>query len=65
MSRIGKKIIEIPQGVEAKISNDIIIVKGPKGELSQKIHPLVKIEIKDGKISVTVSDPEDKTNKSL
>ncbi len=65
MSRIGKKIIEIPQGVEVKIVSDTVIVKGPKGELSQKIHPLVKVAINDGKITLTVSDPEDKANKSL
>jgi len=53
MSRIGKKLIEIPQGVKAELSGNEIKVSGPKGELKQAIHPEIKIEIKDGKIFVT------------
>jgi len=37
MSRIGKKPIEIPQGVDVKIDGRNVIVKGPKGQLSQTI----------------------------
>ena len=44
MSRIGKNPIAIPAGVEVKIENGIIEVKGPKGILSQAIHPLVSVE---------------------
>lgn len=44
MSRIGKKIIEIPQGVTVLINEKEITVKGPKGELKQFIHPEIKIE---------------------
>ena len=52
MSRIGKKIIEIPQGVKVEIADKEIKVSGPKGELKQYIHPEIKVESKDGKISV-------------
>ena len=52
MSRIGKKLIEIPQGVKVETSNDEIKVSGPKGELKRIIHPEIKIEIKDDKIFV-------------
>jgi large subunit ribosomal protein L6 len=52
MSRIGKKIIEVPQGVTITITEGEIVAKGPKGELKQKIHPEIKIETSDGKISV-------------
>lgn len=52
MSRIGKKLIEIPQGVTVEIAADEIKVKGPKGELKQKIHPEIKVEVADGKILV-------------
>jgi len=52
MSRIGKKPILIPENVEVKIEGDLVKVKGPKGELSQKIRPEIKIEIKEGKIFV-------------
>ncbi len=53
MSRIGKKLIEIPQGVTATITENEIVVKGPKGELKQFIHHEIKVEQKDGKIFVS------------
>ena len=52
MSRIGKKIIQIPDNVEIKINNNLIIVKGPKGELTQKLHPDIGLETKDKELSV-------------
>ena len=52
MSRIGKKPIEIPQGVTAEISDKEIKVSGPKGQLKQFIHHEIKVESKDGKILV-------------
>src|SRR5512141_2984638 len=52
MSRIGKKIIAIPKGVDIKIAGEHLEVKGPKGTLREKVHPAVKIEIKDGVLTV-------------
>ena len=52
MSRIGKKIVTIPKGVEIKQSGENLVVKGPKGTLSEKVHPAVKIEIADGVLTV-------------
>jgi large subunit ribosomal protein L6 len=52
MSRIGKKPIKIPEGVEVKIEESKVTIKGPKGELSQKIRPEVKVEFKNGQILV-------------
>jgi len=52
MSRIGKKPIEIPAGVEVKIENNTFIAKGPKGELSLKISPYFAIELKNNLIFV-------------
>ncbi len=49
MSRVGKKPIEIPNGVEIKIEKDRAMVKGPKGTLEVPIHPYTKISI-DGNI---------------
>ncbi|MGB2762086.1 MAG: 50S ribosomal protein L6 [Minisyncoccales bacterium] len=46
MSRIGKKPILIPEGVEVKKDDRKIVVKGPKGELSKEIRPEIDIEIK-------------------
>lgn len=53
MSRIGKKPIKIPEGVEVKISGDLVIIKGSKGELPQKIRPEIKVEKKEGQIFVS------------
>lgn len=52
MSRIGKKPIVIPDNVAVKIEGNLIMVKGPKGELSKKIPPEIKIELKDRQIVV-------------
>jgi large subunit ribosomal protein L6 len=65
MSRIGKKPIQIPQGVEIKIENGLVTVKGPKGELKYQIHPLVTAEVKDGQVLVSVQKEEDKKEKAL
>jgi len=65
MSRIGKKLILIPKGVEAKIDNNYFIVKGVKGELSFKIHPQVEITIKESGINIKVKNSEIKENKAL
>lgn len=53
MSRIGKQPIDIPNGVDVKLEGDVIKVKGPKGQLEQKIHEAIKVEIKDKVITVT------------
>jgi len=52
MSRLAKKPIDLPKGVTAEISNGVIKVKGPKGELQQEFLPYVTIEVVDGKIWV-------------
>lgn len=53
MSRIGKKPIKIPEGVEVKIEGDTVTIKGPKGELSREVRP--EIELKQEKDSILVS----------
>ena len=64
MSRIGKKPIEIPAGVDVQIDGTLITVKGPKGTLSRNVHPNMIVE-KDGN-TITVSRPnDDKMNRSL
>ncbi|MBO7382225.1 MAG: 50S ribosomal protein L6, partial [Muribaculaceae bacterium] len=45
MSRIGKAPIEIPAGVTVKVENNVITVKGTKGELSQAINPELEVKI--------------------
>lgn len=57
MSRIGKKPIEIPKGVEVKVDDQTVTVKGPKGELKQSFDKDLKIELNDGVL--TVERPND------
>ncbi len=54
MSRIGKKPISIPTGVTISVNNEnVVTVKGPKGQLSQPIDRDIKIEISDSELLVT------------
>ena len=53
MSRIGKLPVPVPGGVEVKIEKDKIEVKGPKGQLSTPVSPLLDYELKDGHLSLT------------
>lgn len=52
MSRIGKKPIDIPKGVDIKIEGTTVNVKGPKGEISSKYSDSVKVSVNEGKIFV-------------
>ncbi len=65
MSRVGKIIREIPQGVTVNVSDGILIVKGPKGELKQTLHPVISINVEDNKVNVTILDETDKIQTSL
>lgn len=56
MSRLGKLPIALPSGVSAVIVDDFIIVKGPKGELKQKLHTAVNVVISDSDIKVTPAE---------
>ncbi len=53
MSRIGKQIITIPQGTTVTFENNILTVKGPKGELTKKFLPLVEVNINGNEITFT------------
>lgn len=53
MSRIGRKTITIPEGVEVKIENRLVEAKGPKGSFSVEIRPEINIELKDNNISLS------------
>jgi large subunit ribosomal protein L6 len=52
MSRIGKKVISVPQGVEINIEGPTVSVKGAKGVLKQTFHPEMIIEREDGSLQV-------------
>ncbi len=58
MSRIGKLPISVPQGVTVTIGDgNVVTVKGPKGTLTQKVHPDIKVTLDNGVL--TVSRPND------
>lgn len=65
MSRIGRAPITIPAGVTVKIDeNNLVQVKGPKGELSRKINQDMKITVEDGVLTVT-RPSDDKVHRSM
>jgi len=65
MSRLGKLPISIGEGVVAKIENKNIIIKGPKGELSQSLSDLVMVEIKEKEIVVSVKNEKSKKERAF
>src|SRR5947208_2810474 len=58
MSRIGKKPIAVPSGVEIEVSPGSVTVKGPKGSLSERISTDMKVSVQDG--TLTVARPTDR-----
>jgi large subunit ribosomal protein L6 len=64
MSRVGKKPVPIPGEVSAKIEGSRITVTGPKGELSQMIHPSMTVELAGNELVVN-RPSEAKFHKSL
>ncbi len=53
MSRIGKLPISIPAGVTVTMKDDTVTVKGPKGELTQYVNPLISVEVENGQITLS------------
>ncbi|MGN0723033.1 MAG: 50S ribosomal protein L6 [Treponema sp.] len=62
MSKIGKLPVAVPAGVTVTCSDGLVSVKGPKGELSQKISNTIKVEVKDGEVLLTTLDDSKQTN---
>ena len=61
MSRIGNKPVVLPAGVELKIDdNNVVTVKGPKGQLEQQIDPRIKVEVEGSEVKFT--RPSDNRN---
>ena len=52
MSKVGKLPVAIPAGVTVSVANNVITVKGPKGELKQDFNNNVTVEVKDGELTV-------------
>ncbi len=54
-SRVGRMPVTVPAGVDVKIENQAITVKGPKGSLTLKIHPFTHVALANGEISITLN----------
>jgi len=65
MSRVGKQPITIPSGVDVKVSDNSVIVKGQKGELHLNVIKGVTVSQKDNTLEVSVNKPDDKKQRSL
>jgi large subunit ribosomal protein L6 len=66
MSRIGKKPIAIPAGVDVKVNNGEIVIKGKNGELKLDYHPNMKVEFDANAKSINVTRPDDeRQNRAL
>ena len=61
MSRVGRKPITIPAGVEVKVNGNVVEVKGPKGTLSQEVNSKIKVEVQGTEVVVTRPDDEKET----
>lgn len=64
MSRIGRKPIVVPQGVQVEIKGNTVKVSGPKGNLTQVVHPDMKVKLEDNQIKVERPSDE-KEHRSL
>ncbi len=58
MSRVGSTPITVPSGVEVTVTDGVVEVNGPKGDLSQTIDPRITISVDDGVVTLTRSDEE-------
>ena len=59
MSRIGKLRINIPAGVNVTLKDNVVSVKGPKGELAQTIHPSIVVNIENNEITFSIDESND------
>ncbi|ODS33795.1 MAG: 50S ribosomal protein L6 [Candidatus Scalindua rubra] len=59
MSRVGKKPVPIPEGVKVNCDKNVLTIDGPKGTLTQKIHPMMKVEVNKEEKHILVKRPSD------
>ena len=62
MSRIGKRVLTIPEKVEVNVNENTVTVKGPKGELSFDVIKTIKVEVKDNEVTVSKLKEDKFTN---
>lgn len=64
LSRVGRHPVKVPAGVTVNVTDDqVVTVKGPHGELSQKVDTCIKVEVKEGEICL-LCDTEEKSVKA-
>lgn len=59
MSKIGKKLINIPKGVDVKFENGLILVKGPMGELKKSISSSIEFKVEDSNLKIWQKNDSD------
>lgn len=59
MSRIGKLPITIPAGVTVNVNDNVVTVKGKEGEMTQAVHPSIKINVEEGQITFDIDETND------
>jgi len=64
MSRIGKLPVKIPAGVDVKVEDNVVTVKGPKGTLSQSVNQNIGVTIENGELKVSRPNDE-KENRAM
>ncbi|PIR97141.1 MAG: 50S ribosomal protein L6 [Candidatus Doudnabacteria bacterium CG10_big_fil_rev_8_21_14_0_10_41_10] len=65
MSKIGKRPIELPEGVTAKLEAGKILVTGPKGKMELATNPLVKIKVEEKNVVVSIDDLSNTKKKAM
>jgi len=65
MSRIGKTIRQIPNGVTIEVKDNVLFVKGPKGALKQELHPCISIVIEGQEAKAMIKDENNKDQVAL
>ncbi|MBR4553164.1 MAG: 50S ribosomal protein L6 [Bacteroidaceae bacterium] len=63
MSRIGKLPINIPAGVTVTLKDNVVTVKGPKGELTQSVDPSILVSVEDGEIKFSIDEKSEVAQK--
>ncbi len=65
MSRVGKKHLTAPKGVDIKVGGGLVTVKGPKGELKMALSDEVSVKVDNGEVTVAARNPEERKSKAM
>jgi len=65
MSRVGKKPITAPKGVDIKVGGGHVAVKGPKGELKMALSDEVGVKVDNGEVTISARNPDERKSKAM